>query len=87
MDIFDQIAAGVRGVRRPLELHALAPFHSAKALELGYDLAKKVHDMVQRGFTIQTAYGEIVIEPGPMADAIAATVRRDLQAQAHGGDA
>lgn len=50
-------------------------------LRLSYDLAKKLPDMVQRGFTIETSYGEIVIEPGRHADAIAATVRRALEIQ------
>ena len=48
---------------------------------ISYDLAKKVPDMVQRGFTIETAYGEIVVAPGPCADAIANVVRGHLQAQ------
>ena len=48
---------------------------------LSYDLAKKVPDMVQRGFTIETSYGEIVIAPGRHADAIAAAVRRALETQ------
>jgi len=52
-----------------------------KELQLSYSLAKKVPDMVHRGFTIETAYGEIVIEPGRHADAIAAAVRRALEAQ------
>ena len=37
--------------------------------------------MLCRGFTIETSYGEIVIEPGRHADAIAATVRRVLEIQ------
>lgn len=30
---------------------------------INYDLAKKVPDMLGRGFTIETSYGEIVITP------------------------
>ena len=78
MDIFDQMAAGVH---RPLEQCVPANFQSEKELQLGYDLAKKVPDMVRRGFTIETAYGEIVIEPGHHAYAIAAAVRRALEVQ------
>ena len=80
MDVFDEIAAGIRPGVPP------APTASAKRcsdaeLRLGYDLAKKVPDMAQRGFTIETAYGEIVVAPGPCADAIANVVRGHLQAQ------
>ncbi len=80
MDVFDEIAAGIRPGVPP------APTASAKRcsdaeLRLGYDLAKKVPDMVQRGFTIETGYGEIVVAPGPCADAIANVVRGHLQAQ------
>lgn len=78
MDIFDQMAAGVH---RPLEQCAPANFNSEKELQLSYDLAKKVPDMEQRGFTIETAYGEIVIEPGRNADFIAAIVRTALEQQ------
>ena len=80
MDVFDEIAAGLRPGVPP------APTTTAKRcsdaeLRLGYDLAKKVPDMVQRGFTIETAYGEIVVAPGPCADAIANVVRGHLRAQ------
>ena len=80
MDVFDEIAAGLRPGVPP------APTASAKRcsdaeLRLGYDLAKKVPDMVQRGFTIETGYGEMVVAPGPCADAIANVVRGHLQAQ------
>lgn len=47
---------------------------------LSYALAKQVPDMA-RGFTIATSYGDIVIQPGRHADAIAATVRRALEIQ------
>ncbi|MFN3437819.1 MAG: hypothetical protein ACK41V_09015 [Acidovorax sp.] len=81
MDYFDQIAAGVRPPP-PLstQTNAARPI-SEKELDLSYALAKKLPDMVQRGFTIETAYGEIVIEPGHHADAIAAAVRRVLEVQ------
>ena len=80
MDVFDEIAAGLRpGV--PPAPTATAKRCSDAELRLGYDLAKKVPDMVQRGFTIETAYGEIVVAPGPCADAIANVVRGHLRAQ------
>lgn len=49
--------------------------------DISYALAKQVPDMQQRGFTIETAYGAIVIEPGPMADHIASQVRHALITQ------
>lgn len=48
--------------------------------EISYALAKQVPDM-NRGFTIQTTYGDLVIEPGPMADRIADQVRDVLEAE------
>ena len=80
MDVFDEIAAGLRP-RVPPAPTAIAKRGSDAELRLGYDLAKKVPDMVQRGFTIETAYGEIVVAPGSCADAIANVVRGHLQAQ------
>lgn len=81
MDVFDQIAAGMRPALPPLrDTHTLSPSND-KELQLSYALAKKVPDMVQRGFTIETAYGEIVIEPGRHADAVADAVRRALEIQ------
>lgn len=57
--------------------------------DMSYALAKQVPDM-QRGFTIQTNYGELVIPPGPLADRIAKQVAQalasDLQ-KATGGKA
>ena len=47
---------------------------------LSYALGKQVPDM-ERGFTIATSYGDIVIQPGRHADYIAATVRRALEIQ------
>lgn len=81
MDIFDQIAVGFRLARPEIRDTRTVPPSNDKELQLSYALAKKVPDMVQRGFTIETAYGEIVIEPGRHADAIAATVRRALEIQ------
>lgn len=48
--------------------------------EISYALAKQVPDMA-RGFTIQTSYGELVIEPGQMAERIATTVRLVLEVE------
>lgn len=81
MDYFDQIATGVRPPPPPSTRTVTVQPSTEKELQLGYALAKQVPDMVHRGFTIETAYGEIVIEPGRHADAIAATVRRALEAQ------
>ena len=81
MDYFDQIAAGVRPAPRHEPRAVMAQPSVDKELQLSYALAKKVPDMVLRGFTIETSYGEIVIEPGRHADAIAAAVRRALEIQ------
>lgn len=43
--------------------------------DLTYALAKQVPDMQQRGFIIGTAYGELSIAPGALADRIAERVR------------
>jgi hypothetical protein len=48
--------------------------------EISYALAKQVPDMA-RGFTIQTSYGDIVIEPGWMAKLLAAQVRVALEVE------
>lgn len=48
--------------------------------ELSYALAKQVPDMA-RGFTIATAYGDITIPPGWMAERIAQHVERALQVE------
>ena len=79
MDVFDQIATGVRPPPPPSAPGATAQ-PSLQEQRLRYALAKQVPDM-ERGFTIHTNYGEIVIEPGRHADAIAATVRRALEIQ------
>lgn len=44
---------------------------------ISYSLAKQVPDMV-RGFTISTNYGDMVIEPGWIADQIIASVKLAL---------
>ena len=79
MDIFDQIAAGVRPPP-PGSNYTSEAQPSMQEQCFGYALAKQVPAM-ERGFTIHTNYGEIVIEPGRHADAIAATVRRALEIQ------
>ena len=79
MDIFDEWAAGLRPVPPP----SIAPRKSRPTMQeqqLGYALAKQVPDL-ERGFTIATSYGDIVVAPGHHADAIAATVRRVLEIQ------
>lgn len=79
MDIFDEWAAGLRPVPPP----SIAPRKSQPTMQeqqLGYALAKQVPDL-ERGFAITTSYGDIVVEAGHHADAIAATVRRVLEVQ------
>jgi len=49
---------------------------------INYDLAKKVPDMISRGFTIETAYGEIVVWPSeaePFANLVKAMLERQRQ--------
>ena len=81
MDYFDELAAGLHPLAPPNRATRKAPPSMEQELQLSYALAKKVPEMMQRGFTIETSYGEIVIEPGRHADAIAATVRRALEIQ------
>ena len=79
MDIFDEMAAGLR----PVPPQSIAPRKSRPTMQeqqLSYALAKQVPDL-ERGFTISTNYGHIFIEPGHHANAIAATVRRVLEIQ------
>lgn len=78
MDIFDQIAAGVRPAPAP-SAHQ-APAATDEDLRLGYALAKQVPDM-ERGFTIATGYGDIVIPAGWAADFIADQVRMALKVE------
>ena len=79
MDVFDQIATGVRPPP-PCSNYTSKSQPSMQEQSLGYALAKQVPDM-ERGFTISTSYGDIVIESGRHADAIAAAVRRALEIQ------
>ena len=75
MDIFDQIAAGMRPAPAP-SAHAPADlWRKETELQLSYALAKQVPDMA-RGFSIHTSYGYIVVVPGPLADQIQALVRQ-----------
>ena len=79
MDIFDEMAAGLR----PVPPQSIAPRKSRPTMQeqqLSYALAKQVPDLA-RGFSIATSYGDIVVAPGHHADAIAATVRRVLEVQ------
>jgi hypothetical protein len=46
-----------------------------------YSLGRHVPSMRQHGLRIETVYGEIEIEPGPLANAIAALVEADLRRQ------
>ena len=74
MDIFDQIAAGVRPAPAP-SAHAPADlWRKETELQLSYALAKQVPDMA-RGFSIHTSYGDIAVVPGPLADQIQTLVR------------
>ena len=74
MDIFDQIAAGVRPPHPPSARTPADLWRTETELQLSYALAKQVPDMA-RGFSIHTSYGEIAVVPGPLADQIQALVR------------
>ena len=80
-DILDAIALGL-----PLATPAPAPKVATPAAPgaaeqaLQYALAKQVPDMA-RGFTIATAYGDITIPPGWMAERIQHHVERVLQVE------
>ena len=75
MDIFDQIAAGVRPPHPPSAHTPADLWRTERELQLSYALAKQVPDMA-RGFSIHTGYGEITVVPGPLADQIQALVRQ-----------
>ena len=82
MDIFDQIAAGMRPPHSP-SAHAPADlWRKETELQLSYALAKQVPDMA-RGFSIHTRYGDIVVVPGPLADQIQALVRQATERELH----
>ena len=74
MDIFDQIAAGVRPPHPPSAHTPADLWRTERELQLSYALAKQVPDMA-RGFTIHTSYGEIAVAPGPLADQIQTLIR------------
>ena len=79
MDIFDEWAAGLH----PVPPQSIAPRKSQPTMQeqqLSYALAKQVPDL-ERGFTISTSYGDIVIESGRHVNGIAAAVRRVLETQ------
>ena len=75
MDIFDQIAAGVRPPHPPSARTPADLWRTERELQLSYVLAKQEPDMA-RGFSIHTNYGEIAVVPGPLADQIQALVRQ-----------
>ena len=82
MDIFDQIASGVRQPA-PLSNYTSKAQPSMEEQQLGYALAKQIPAM-ERSFTIHTNYGEIAVVPGPLADQLQALVceatKRELAA-------
>ena len=79
MDIFDQIATGVRPPPPPsARINEALP--SLQEQQLSYALAKQVPDMA-RGFAIHTNYGDITIPPGWMAERIQRHVERVLQVE------
>ena len=80
MDIFDQIAAGVRPPHPPSARTPADLWRTETELQLSYALAKQVPDM-ERGFIIATGYGDIVIPAGRAADFIADQVRMALKAE------
>lgn len=77
MDVFDQIAAGLRPAPAPI---ATPTPPSLPEAQLQYALAKQVPAMV-RGFAIATDFGDITIPPGWMAERIALHVQRVLQVE------
>lgn len=79
MDVFDQIATGVRPPPPPsARINEALP--SLQEQLLSYALAKQVPDM-ERGFTIATSYGDIGIPPGWMAERIQRHVEHVLRAE------
>mgnify|MGYP000573698589 CR=1 FL=1 len=87
MDVFDEIAAGLRP-RVPPAPTAIAKRGSDAELRLGYDLAKKVQDM-RRGFRIETHYGEIEIdgdEARPFAELAERLLTKKLNALQGGAE-
>lgn len=80
MDIFDQIAAGVRPPPPPPSARAISTLPSLQEQRLLYALAKQVPAM-ERGFTIATSYGDIGISPDWMAERIQRHVEHVLRAE------
>ena len=79
MDVFDQIATGVRPPPPPsARINEALP--SLQEQRLRYALAKQVPDM-ERGFIIATGYGDIVIPAGWAADFITDQVRMALKVE------
>lgn len=71
-------------VRTAAPVTTLASRQAAPAnLATSHALKRHVPDMA-RGFTIVTRYGEMVVEPGPTADRIAALVAEMLRAELAG---
>lgn len=75
MDIFDQIATGVRPPPPPSTRTSKAQ-PTLREIHLAYAIAKKVPDMA-RGFTVHTNYGDIAIA-GQLAKRVQALVRNAL---------
>ena len=87
MDVFDEIAAGLRP-RVPPAPTTIAKRCSDAELRLGYDLAKKVPDM-RWGFRIETHYGEIEIDGDdakPFADLVERVLKKKLAALQGGSE-
>lgn len=82
-DTLDAIALGLplpAPVQYTADLAAKPAAPGAYEQALQYALAKQVPDMA-RGFTIATAYGDITIPPGWMAERIQCHVERVLQVE------
>lgn len=80
-DALDAIALGLPLAAPAPALKTATPASpSAAEQALQYALAKQVPEMA-RGFTIATAYGDITIPPGLMAERIQRHVERVLQVE------
>ncbi len=78
-DALDAIALGLpmpAPVQHPAATTPAA--HCEAEQQLSYALARQVPDMA-RGFSIHTAYGEIAVVPGPLADQLQALVRETTE--------
>ena len=76
MDIFDQIATGVRPPPPPsARINEALP--SLQEQRLRYALAKQVPDM-ERGFSVATSYGDINIPAGKLATQLRGHMERAL---------